>query len=125
MTDTTIIPTVIDTYFEMWNEGDPDRRAELVAAAWTEDGRHVDPLADVSGHGPLAEYVAGVQERFPGHVLRRTSGVAAHHDQLRYTWELVGEDGTVVVGALDVAELAEDGRIRRVAAFFGDVPTAE
>ena len=124
MTDTTTIPAVIDTYFEMWNEPDPARRAELVAQAWTEDGRHVDPLADVAGHAALAEYVAGVQEHYPGHQLRRISGVDAHHDQLRYGWELVGADGTVVVTALDVAELADDGRIRQVAAFFGDVPAA-
>ena len=118
-TDTT---TLIDTYFEMWNEADPARRAELVGRAWTEDGRHVDPLADVAGHAALGEYAAGVQAKFPGHRIRRTSGVDAHHDQLRYAWELAAPDGTVVVAALDVAELAADGRLRRVSAFFGDLP---
>jgi hypothetical protein len=122
-TDTTT-PAVVDTYFQMWNETDPARRAELVAQAWTDDGRHVDPLADVAGHEALSAYVAGVQERFPDHQLRRTSGVDVHHDQLRYAWELAGPDGTVVVSALDVAELGADGRIRQVAAFFGDLPAA-
>ena len=119
MSDAT---TTVDTYFEMWNETDPARRAELVERAFAGDGRHVDPLADVAGHRALAELVAGVQAQFPGHRIRRTSGVDAHHDQLRYAWELAAPDGTVVVAAIDVAELDAEGRLRRVAAFFGEPP---
>jgi len=79
---------MIDTYFDLWNEPDASRREELVRSVFTDDGRHVDPLADVQGHDELAAMIAGVQERFPGHALTRTSGVAAHHDVLRYTWRL-------------------------------------
>lgn len=127
MTDTTTTstPELIDTYFAGWNEADAERRAELVARAWAPDGRHVDPLADVTGHEALAALVAGVQAQFPGHRLERTSGIDAHHDQLRYAWQLTAPDGTVVVAATDIAELDGDGRLRRVAAFFGDVPAAD
>ncbi|MEJ7583428.1 MAG: hypothetical protein WKF43_04915 [Acidimicrobiales bacterium] len=121
MTDPT---ATIDTYFRMWNETDPNVRAELVGEAWAEDGRHVDPLADVEGHRSIDEMVAGVQGQFPGATIRRTSAVDLHHDQARYAWELSTEDGDVVVSAIDVARLAGDGRLQHVAAFFGDL-TAE
>ena len=111
--------TTLDTYFDLWNETDPDRRAELLRAVFTDDGRHVDPLADVRGHAELAAMMGGVHEQFPGHVFTRTSEVDAHHDVVRYTWRLAGPDGTVVVDATDVVELAEDGRFRTVSAFFG------
>jgi len=131
MTDTTtttdpatLDPTgLIDAYFEMWNETDPARRSQLVEQVWTSDGRHVDPLADASGHAALTELIAGVQAQFAGHRFDRNSGIDSHHDQLRYGWQLAGSDGSVVVTAVDVAEVA-DGRLRRVAAFFGELPEA-
>lgn len=122
MTDTET--TTIDTYFELWNETDQTRRADLVAQVFADDGRHVDPLADVAGHGPLSEMVGGVQARFPGHVVRRTSAVDTHHDQLRYAWELAAPDGSIVVSALDVAQFDDAGKIRHVAAFFGPLGDA-
>jgi hypothetical protein len=111
---------MIDTYFDLWNETDAARRDELVRTVFTADGRHVDPLADVRGHAELAAMIAGVQSHYPGHRLVRTSEVDAHHDTLRYTWRLAGPDGTVVVEATDVVELAPDGRFASVAAFFGE-----
>lgn len=123
-TTTTTVSELVDTYFAGWNETDANRRAELVARAWASEGRHVDPLADVTGYDALDALVAGVQAQFPGHRLERTSGIDAHHDQLRYAWQLVAPDGTVVVAATEIAELDGDGRLRRVAAFFGDVPAA-
>lgn len=131
MIDPTTTPTagtdltaLVDTYFELWNEGDPTRRAELVGRVWTPDGRHVDPLADVAGHAALGELVGGVRAQFPGHRLSRVTSVDAHHDQLRYGWELTAPDGAVVVSAVDVAEVAPDGRLRQVAASFGELAAA-
>ncbi len=113
--------TTIDTYFRMWNETDPATRRELVGQVFTEDGRHVDPLADVAGYPAIDQMVAGVQDHYPGATLRRTSAIDLHHDQARYGWELRTPDGTVVVSAIDVARLADNGRIEHVAAFFGDL----
>lgn len=124
MNEAVIDHGVVEAYLELWNEPDAARRADLVARAWAEDGRHVDPLADVQGHAALEHYVVGVQERFPDHRIRRTTGIDAHHDRLRFGWELAADDGTVVVAAVDVAELAPDGRLQQVTAFFGDLPEA-
>lgn len=56
---------------------------------------------------------------------RARRGVDTHHGHLRFAWELVGPDGQVAVAGVDVGELAEDGRLRRIVGFFGDLPARE
>ena len=114
--------TIVDTYLAMWNETDPTRRARLIEQGWVGDGRYVDPMLEAQGHGALGEMVAGIQAKFPGHRFRRRSGVDAHHDQLRFAWDLVAQDGAVVVAGIDVGALAVDGRLARITGFFGDAP---
>jgi hypothetical protein len=59
---------------------------------------------------------------FPGHALRRVSGVDEHHGYFRYGWELVAPAGDVVLAGVDVGELGSDGRLTRVTGFFGPLP---
>jgi hypothetical protein len=68
--------------------------------------------------------VSTIFEHYPGHRFVRTSAVDAHHDVVRFTWELVGPDGTVAFGGLDVGQLADDGRLRRISGFIGDLAAA-
>jgi len=114
--------TTIDTLFAMWNEQDAGRRAKLVETVWVEDGQLVDPPLEGTGHAGITDMIAAVQSQFPGHTFRRTTGIDAHHDTLRYGWELVGPDGAVVAIGLDVGVLADDGRLRRVNGFLGPLP---
>jgi hypothetical protein len=124
MTDTTITDhtAVIDAYIDMWNEEDADRRAELIRTTWTDDGRYRDPLLESDGHAGISEMVATVHSHYPGHRFRRTTGVDAHHDVVRFGWELVAPTGDVFVGGIDVATVAEDGRLRTITGFFGELP---
>ena len=127
MTDTelTNVTTIVDTYLAMWNESDVDERARLIEQAWVADGRYVDPLQEAEGHHALSGMVDAIQARFPDHRFRRQSGVDAHHDQVRFAWDLAGPDGAVVITGLDLGELAADGRLRRITGFFGDLPSVE
>ena len=118
------ITETVDTYLAMWNEENADRRAELISAAWAPDGRYVDPLLEADGHAALSEMVAGVHAHYPGHRFRRTTGIDAHHDEVRFGWELVAPDGAVTVAGLDVGTLGADGRLTRITGFFGDLAAA-
>lgn len=118
----TNISTTIDTLFAMWNEQDAERRAQLVAAVWSEDGQLVDPPLEGTGHAGISDMVAAVHSQYPGHHFRRTTGIDTHHDTLRYGWELVGPDGAVVAVGLDVGVVGDDGRLRRVNGFLGPLP---
>jgi hypothetical protein len=124
-TDITTPTDVVDTYIDMWNEEDADRRADLIRTAWVDDARYRDPLLEADGPGGLSEMVAAVHGQYPGHRFRRTTGIDVHHDLARFGWELVAPDGAVFVAGVDVATLAEDGRLRTIAGFFGDPPDRE
>lgn len=120
MPDTTLDVVVsIDRYFVAWNALDPDDRARLVAEAWSEECRYVDPLVDVEGHAAIGSMIGGVHEQYPGVTLRRSSAIDAHHDVVRFAWEIVGDDGTVALDGIDVCRLVDDGRLVDVRGFFG------
>jgi hypothetical protein len=119
------VTNTVDAYIAMWNETDPATRAETIRVAWTDDGHYVDPLMESQGHEGLSAMIDGAQAQFPGHTIRRTSGVDVHHGLVRFSWELVGEDGAVAVAGLDIGVLADDGRFSRIAGFLGDLPEVE
>ena|SRR5438552_1355591 len=116
------VTTIVDTYLAMWNEPDAERRADHIRSAWTEAGHYVDPLLEAEGHDSLSNMVAAVHTQYPGQRFRRTSGIDIHHDQLRFGWELVAPDGSITVAGVDVGVLAADGRLARIAGFFGPLP---
>lgn len=123
--DPQTLASTIDTYLEAYGEADAGRRGALIAEVWAADGRLADPPFEGTGHDGISALSDVVFEHFPGHAFRRTTGIDAHHGVARYGWELVGPDGTVAVGGTDIAEIDDDGRLRRVTGFFGDLPEKE
>ena len=79
---------VVDRYIATWNETDPARRRELIERTWTEDGQYLDPLIAGEGQEGIDAMIEAVQARFPGYRFRRTSEIDAHHDRVRFSWEL-------------------------------------
>ncbi len=111
----------VRAYLEAWNEPDAAKRAPMIAAVWAEDGQLIDPPFAVQGHEAILGAMGGVHEQYPGHMFRQVSAVDAHHDQFRYAWEFVSPSGEVVLAGVDTGEVAEDGKLRRVAGFWGDL----
>jgi len=121
MTDATDPTELIDRYIAMWNETDAGRRRALIARTWTEGASYLDPVMQGEGRSGIDAMVAGVQQRFPGHRFRRTSPVDAHHDRLRFSWELAPEAGPALVKGTDVG-FVTDGRLATITGFFDQVP---
>ena len=121
MTDHT---TTADTVLAAWNEPDHDRRAQLIREIWATDGRLVDPPMAAEGHQAISDMASALQQQFAGHRFRRASAVDGHHGHFRYAWELVGPDGSVALSGVDVGEVGDDGRLRRITGFFGELPAA-
>src|SRR5436190_6533873 len=86
--DMTNVTELIDSYIQMWNETDAERRRKLIEQIWTEAASYVDPMMQAEGHAGIDAMVQGVQDGFPGYRFRRTSEVDAHHTCVRFTWEL-------------------------------------
>jgi hypothetical protein len=114
---------LIDRYIAMWNETDARRRRDLIAKTWSEDASYLDPLMQGEGHAGIDAMVKGVQERFPGHRFRRTSEVDAHHDRVRFSWELGADGGAIVVSGIDFGTTAGD-RLRTITGFLDQTPAA-
>lgn len=119
------VTPAVDAWIAMLNETDPDARLALARRAWIEDCSYVDPLQQAAGYDGLSAMAAGVHAQFPGQRFVRTTGIDTHHNLVRFGWELAAEDGTVAVAGLDVAIVADDGRLSQLAGFFGPLPERE
>jgi hypothetical protein len=120
------VDAVIDAYVATWNETDPPRRRAGIAAAWAEVGTYRDPVMASDGPAGIDAMLAGVQARFPGFVLKRTSKVDAHNGPkggyVRFTWSLGPAAGPSVVEGVDFCTLAPDGRLASVVGFIDKMP---
>jgi SnoaL-like domain len=117
------VDALVDRYIAAWNEPDADARRSAVADVWVEDGRYVDPLADVTGHTAISDLIGAVQAQAPGHVFQLLDSPDGHHDFVRFGWALVPESGgePLAVGR-DVARTREDGRFGGVVGFLDKAP---
>jgi len=114
--------TLVSRYLAPWNEADPARRRTLLAEAWQEGGSYVDPLAEVVGHDGLETMIAVVRVKFAGLRFRPAGTPDAHHDRLRFRWELAGPDGVAVASGTDVAIVDAAGRFVAVTGFLDKIP---
>ena len=117
--------SLVESYIDTWNETDPTARRSTIESTWADDARYLDPLANVSGHDEISELIGTVQSQVPGHVFRlRDESVDAHHNVVRFSWELVPAAGgePLAVGFDVVTEDA--GRIRSVIGFLDKAPGA-
>ena len=117
----TAYTELIDRYFAAWNETDPHRRNELIARTWTEDSTYLDPLATGEGRSGIDAMIAGIQQQFPSLKFRRTTEVDAHHDRIRFAWELGPQDGQAVAGGVDFG-VTRDGLLHAITGFLDFAP---
>lgn len=113
---------LVGKYIAAWNQTDAAARRGLIGEIWAQDGRYIDPLADVAGPEQLDAVIGAVQQQFPGLEFRLAGPVDAHHDQARFTWELAPDGAEAVVAGFDVARRDEDGRLTLVLGFLDKVP---
>ncbi len=125
MTNTTStsapVAAVVESYIASWNEGDAERRRELVGATFADDARYLDPLMSGTGVDGIADMIGAAQAQFPGHRFELEFGPDAHNDVVRFAWALVGDGGAAVAKGVDFATLASDGRLRNVTGFLETV----
>ena len=119
-----VAEATVEAYVATWNETDAARRQAAIARAWDAAGRYRDPLMASEGHAGIDAMLAGVQARFPGFVLKRTSKVDSHNDWVRFAWSLGPSDGPAVVEGVDFCALAPDGRLAAVVGFIDRMPAA-
>jgi SnoaL-like domain len=118
----TVNETIIG-YIAAWNETDAERRRQIIARTWVEDGGYLDSHREGVGHAAIDAVIAGVQQRFAGYRFRLASGIEAHHDRVRFSWSAGGTpEAPLYFGGTDFAVLAPDGRLRSVTGFTDAAP---
>ncbi len=106
-----------DRYVAVWNEPDPAARRAAIASLWAEDGVQFIESAEYRGHQELESRVGDAFEEFVargGYVFRSAGDAVGHHGMVRFSTLMVpAAGGDVAWTGFIVAELGEDGRIRR------------
>jgi hypothetical protein len=116
------VEDVIATYFGAWNEHDPSERGRMLERSLAEEFELVDPTGTCIGTSELSDRIARYQSAAPGTKVVAASGIDAHNDVIRYAWKIIGPGGDQVMEGLDVAERADDGRLKRILMFHGPLP---
>jgi hypothetical protein len=111
----------IATYGAAWNELDEAKRRALLEKSWADDGSYQDPQGTADGRAELVAHIGGFHQLLPGHTIEFASGIDSNGVTLRWAWEMRNGSDVVLEG-VDFAELAPDGRIQRIAGFFGPLP---
>jgi hypothetical protein len=116
------ITRIVETYTRAWSEIDEAARGDLLETAWGDETQYTDPTAKVRGRDELVLHIGGFQQQWPGARIEMSSGVDAHHGMLRFRWQMVGADGAVLLEGMDFGDVGGDGRLQRIAGFFGPFP---
>src|SRR5918995_2937983 len=111
-----------DRYLALWNEPDPERRRQMIAELWTEDGSHIlqppeeirevaarpgiglSAVLEARGYAELDARAASAYEEWVGAqglTFRRRDDVEPLHDVVKFTWEAVDKDGEVAAVGLN------------------------
>ncbi|MFI9510769.1 nuclear transport factor 2 family protein [Nocardia sp. NPDC052566] len=113
---------IVAQYLEAWNTTDPTARKAAITRLFTPTATYTDPLMAVAGHDEIDAGIAAAQAQFAGLTFRLAGPVDAHHNQVRFTWELAPADAPAIVIGFDVATI-ENARITNVYGFLDKVPT--
>jgi hypothetical protein len=127
-----------ESYVALWNEPDADRRRPMIAALWTEDGRHIlqppqeirgiaarpgiamTAILEARGHEEIEARAASAYEHWVGAEglsFRARDDAERLADVVKFHWEAVTKNGEVFAVGLNFLVIAADGRIERDYAF--------
>jgi hypothetical protein len=120
----TDINTAVANYIAAWNETDADKRRATIAGAWTETGSYQDAHRAGTGHDAIDAMIATVQQRLPGYRVRLSSGIEAHNNRVRFSWQAGGQpEAPLFIAGTDFATIAPDGRFDAVTGFVDAMPS--
>lgn len=117
------VNALVERYFEVWNETDPDARLDMIAETWSDDATYVDPVLEGNGPVGINAMVSGFQQQFPKHRFGLAGSIDHHHDRLRFGWELLEpENGEAVIEGIDFGVVTQDGRLHSITGFVDRAP---
>jgi hypothetical protein len=122
---TTDVTDIVNSFVEVWNEADAERRARRMREACVENMLYVNYEEEAQGYEGLNRMANDLQTQYPGHHFRRTSGVDVHRGGLRFTWQFLDPKGETIATGMEVGTCAPDGRIQNIISFNGALPAGD
>src|SRR5207245_1738419 len=94
--DTGKLNELMNRYMALWNEPDAELRRKSISELWVEDGAQFTSQNAYHGYKDLEGRVEAAHEQFVkkgGFVFRLASDIDAHHNAVKFSWEMVPETG--------------------------------
>lgn len=113
----------LQPYMAAFVESNSERRLAFLTEALVPDAEIWGPSRIFAGYDQISEKIVGFQRNWPGCSLVLAGGLITFKNTCHFPKAIVGADGQVRAAGHSVAELAEDGRIERVLAFWGTHPS--
>jgi hypothetical protein len=123
-----------EKYLALCNEPDADRRRQMIADLWTEDGRHIlqppqeiraiaarpglamTAILQARGYEQIEARAASAYEHWVGSQglsLQSRDDAERLADVVKFHWQAVAKNGEVITVGLNFLVIAADGRIQR------------
>src|SRR5271166_2785348 len=96
------VGTIANEYIALWNETDPKRLTDALAAGWEGDATYVDPMMRGSGPSEIASLIGGVHAQFPGFRFKLTNKPNGFGEFVRFSWSLGPAEGEAPIEGSDV-----------------------
>ena len=109
-------------YLDAFVESDSTLRLSLLQQGLTENAEIWGPRRVFTGYAEISEKITGFHENWPNCRLVLASGVVCFSNAGHFAKAIVSSDGSILASGHSVVELAQDGRISRVLAFWGPQP---
>ncbi|MCW5664636.1 MAG: nuclear transport factor 2 family protein [Piscinibacter sp.] len=110
-------------YMAAFVERDAERRLALLATALSPTAEIRGPQHVFTGYAEVSEKIIGFQKNWPECRLVLAAGVITFQNTCHFPMAIVGQDGRVLARGHSVAELASEGRIQRIVAYWGEHPS--
>jgi uncharacterized protein YndB with AHSA1/START domain len=109
----------LDAWFAAWAEADPARRRAALDACVTAEVAYRDDFANLEGRVELDSHIAATHVHMAGVKLVRAGKPAVSQGAALVRWQVQKPDGTSAGTGASFVDFAPDGRIARVAGFWG------
>jgi hypothetical protein len=108
----------LEAYVGAWNTTDEAECRRLLERSWAETATYTDPSIHLQGRDALVAYCLELTKHRKGAKVIITSDVDGHHHVARFSWAVVGEDGSRLRAGIDFAEFGPEGDLTRIVGFF-------
>jgi hypothetical protein len=112
------VAALVDRYFALWNEPDPQRRAAALQESVEDQVQFRDDFAAIQGRADLADHVTASRLHMPGLTLARDGEPLQCQGTALVDWSARGPDGAPRGRGTTVFDLGPSGRLARIVGFW-------